>query len=104
MSRLSCLLEIFSRHLSLVIKCPFFFFFFFLYFIFVRNKYNNEYWALNGQKYLEQRSKDNKLKLKHREYNNNIYSERPKHIHQNNYYNPTLKKDFVVSFPSYDST
>ena len=70
----------------------------------VRKKYNNEYWALHGQKYLEQRSKDNKLKLKHREYNNNIYSERPKHIHQNNYYNPTLKKDFVVSFPSYDST
>ena len=67
-----------------------------------RKKYNNEYWALNGHKYLEQRSKDNELKLKHREYNNNIYSERPKYIHQNNYFNPTVKNDFIVSFPSYD--
>ncbi len=47
----------------------------------VRKKYNNEYWALHGHKYLEQRSKDNESKLKHREYNNKIYSERPKHIH-----------------------
>ena len=48
----------------------------------VRKKYNNEYWALNGYKYLEMRSKDNEHKLNHREYNKNIYSERPKHIHQ----------------------
>jgi len=32
----------------------------------VRKKYNSEYWALHGHKYLEQRSKDNELKLKHR--------------------------------------
>ncbi len=58
----------------------------------------NGYWALNGHKYLEQRSKDNDLKLKHREYNNNIYSERPKHIHQNNYFNPTFKNDLLLGF------
>ncbi len=47
---------------------------------------------------LEQRSKDNELKLKHIEYTNNIYSERPKHIHQNNYFNPTLKNDLLLVF------
>ena len=64
---------------------------------------NSEYWDLHGHKYLEQRSKDNELKLKHREYNNNIYSERPKYIHQNNYFKPTLTTDFIVSFSSYST-
>ncbi len=50
------------------------------------------------------RSKDNDHKLNHREYNKNIYSERPKHIHQDKVFNPTLKSDFIVSFPSYDNT
>ncbi len=56
----------------------------------VRKKYNNEYWAVHGHKYLEQRSNNNELKFKHREYNNNTYSERPKHIHQNNSFKPTF--------------
>ena len=69
-----------------------------------RKKYNNDYWALHGHKYIEQRCKDNELKLKQREYNKTYYDEykeRPKYIFQNNYFVPPSKKDFIVSFPSY---
>ncbi len=37
----------------------------------------------------------NKQKIKHREHKNNIFSERPKYLHQNNYFNPTSKKILV---------
>ncbi len=46
------------------------------------------------------RRKVNEHKFNQIEYNK--YSERPKHIHQDIFFNPTLKSDFIVSFPSYD--
>ncbi len=32
----------------------------------IRKKNSNEYWALHGHKYLEQRSKENELEFKYR--------------------------------------
>ncbi len=58
---------------------------------------------INGHKYLVQRSKANELKLKHSEYNNNINTERPKHIHLNIIFDPALKRDFIVFSPSYST-
>ena len=62
-----------------------------------RQIYNNEYWSLNGHKYIEKRSKDNEYKSKQREYYKK-YRERPKHIYQNNVFQAPSKKDFIVSF------
>jgi hypothetical protein len=39
--------------------------YFFVYIL--QKKYNNEYWSLNGYKYLAMKSKDNEHKLNHRE-------------------------------------
>ena len=61
----------------------------------VRQKYNNEYWALNGHKYIEQRSKNNEHKKKQRE-NIEKYKEINKAIHKDN--NNITQKDLIVEF------
>ena len=61
----------------------------------VRQQYNNEYWALNGHKYIEQRSKNNEHKKKQREYNEK-YKEINKSIHKDN--NNITQKDLIVEF------
>ena len=62
-----------------------------------RQKYNREYWASNGQKYVEKRMKDPDYVSKYTEYNN-IYRERSKHMHQDNFFHATSMKDFIVTF------
>jgi hypothetical protein len=62
-----------------------------------RRKYNQEYWALNGHKYIEKRSKDIEYKAKQRDYYLK-YRERTKYIHQDNYFHATSKKHFIVNF------
>jgi hypothetical protein len=66
-----------------------------------------KYHALTNQKYIEQRRHDCEFRQKQRQYYITYYQkrkERPNYIYQNNFFNPPTKKDFIVSFPSYDST
>ena len=66
-----------------------------------------KYHALTNHIYIERRRHDCEFREKQRQYYKTYYQklkERPKHIYQNNYFNPPTKNDFIVSFPSYDST
>ena len=62
-----------------------------------RKKYNNEYWSAHGHKYVKKRSIDNEYKSKQSEYYRK-YSERHKHIYQDNFFHATSLNDFIVTF------
>ena len=62
-----------------------------------RQRYNNEYWALHGHKYIKKRSENIEHKTSHTEYNIK-YKEKSKHIYQNNYFKSTSLNDLIVTF------
>ena len=60
-----------------------------------------KYHALTNHIYIERRRHDCEFREKQRQYYKTYYQklkERPKHIYQNNYFNPPSKKDFIVRF------
>jgi hypothetical protein len=63
-----------------------------------RQRYNAEYWALNGHKYVEKRMKDPDYVSKYNEYNK-IYRERNKKvIHKNNFLTSVTLNEIIVYF------
>jgi hypothetical protein len=60
-----------------------------------------KYHALTDNIYIERRRHDCVFREKQRQYYLTYYQkrkERPKHIYQNNYFNPPTKNDFFVRF------